>query len=67
MARSLEDSDEEEPPPNDEPMLEPSSIESTSSYLPADVYEQLNDNAKIKIKEEPLINMSYGLVATINQ
>jgi len=61
-------SDEEEIEVDDAaPMIEPSSIDSTSSYLSPEQQEQLNDNSKIKIKEEPIVGMSYGLLATINQ
>jgi hypothetical protein len=66
LQKSLISSDEEEAN-DDAPMLEPSSIESTSSYLSPDEHEQLNDNSKIKIKEQPIVGMSYGLLATINQ
>jgi hypothetical protein len=60
-------SSDEEEANDDAPMLEPSSIESTSSYLSPDEHEKLNDNSKIKIKEQPIVGMSYGLLATINQ
>ena len=67
LQKSLVSSDEEEEANIDEPIIEPSSIESTSSYLSPDELEQLNDNSKIKIKEKPIVSMSYGLLATINQ
>ncbi|CBY42379.1 unnamed protein product, partial [Oikopleura dioica] len=67
LQKSLISSDEEEIEADDAaPMIEPSSIDSTSSYLSPEQQEQLNDNSKIKIKEQPIVGMSYGLLATIN-